>query len=115
MNNCLVTTEEIRYLTKELQDETEESVKGLVALWQKENNKSIEEYPTVRELNNFRFKLRSANTVEMLDEALSPSFDAPKVSSIEEQAKVDLDFDPRTRRDRVSLIARFFSNEVDKA
>ena len=115
MNNCLVTTEEIRYLTKELQDETEESIKGLVALWQKENNKSIEEYPTVRELNNFRFKLRSANTVEMLDEALSPSFDAPKVSSIEEQAKVDLDFDPRTRRDRVSLIARFFSNEVDKA
>ena len=115
MNNCLVTTEEIRYLTKELQDETEESVKGLVALWQKENNKSIEEYPTVRELNNFRFKLRSANTVEMLDEALSPSFDAPKVSSIEEQAKVDLDFDPRTRRDRVNLIARFFSNEVDKA
>lgn len=115
MNNCLVTTEEIRYLTKELQDETEESVKGLVALWQKENNKSIEEYPTVRELNNFRFKLRSANTVEMLDEALSPSFGAPKVSSIEEQAKVDLDFDPRTRRDRVSLIARFFSNEVDKA
>lgn len=115
MNNCLVTTEEIRYLTKELQDETEESVKGLVALWQKENNKSIEECPTVRELNNFRFKLRSANTVEMLDEALSPSFDAPKVSSIEEQAKVDLDFDPRTRRDRVSLIARFFSNEVDKA
>lgn len=115
MNNCLVTTEEIRYLTKELQDETEESVKGLVALWQKENNKSIEEYPTVRELNNFRFKLRSANTVEMLDEALSPSFDASKVSSIEEQAKVDLDFDPRTRRDRVSLIARFFSNEVDKA
>lgn len=51
----------------------------------------------------------------MLDKALSPSFNAPKVSSIEEQAKVDLDFDPRTRRDRVTLIARFFSNEVDKA
>lgn len=115
MNNCLVTTEEIRYLAKKLQGETEESVKGLVALWQKENNKSIEEYPSAKELNDFRFKLRSANTVEMLDEALSPSFDAPKVSSIEEQAKVDLDFDPRTRRDRVSLIARFFSNEVDKA
>lgn len=51
----------------------------------------------------------------MVDEALSSSFDTPKVSSIEEQAKVDLDFDPRTRRDRVTLIARFFSNEVDKA
>lgn len=115
MNNCLVTTEEIRYLAKKLQGETEESVKGLVALWQKENNKSIEEYPSAKELNDFRFKLRSADTIEMLDEALSTSFDTPKISSIEEQAKVDLDFDPRTRRDRVSLIARFFSNEVDKA
>ena len=293
MNNCLVTTKEIRDLAKKLQGETEESVKGLVALWQKENNKSIEEYPTAKELNDFRFKIRSstvnwaraakngyevstrgdkrfsalvatfkegtvidgvdvggktiedvyqfvikksrkgqapskdsklnldrtdpngmptwlggnykdrlpkdlwhhlygiyavpdyegkltkeniedfsyyvgylplwqewakqnpelieelrtkvagktltdqfANTrvsqaralaqilnessraseaVQMFDEALSSSFDAPKVSTIEEQAKVDLDFDPRTRRDRVTLIARFFSNEVDKA
>ena len=115
MNNCLVTTKEIRDLAKKLQGETEESVKGLVALWQKENNKSIEEYPTAKELNDFRFKLRNADVTEMLDEALSSSFDTPKVSSIEEQAKVDLDFDPRTRRDRVTLIARFFSNEVDKA
>ena len=256
MNNCLVTTKEIRDLAKKLQGETEESVKGLVALWQKENNKSIEEYPTAQELNDFRFKLRSSTVnwgktsdnnyevstigdkrfsalnatfnkgtiidgvdvggmtieyvyqkilkksgkgkapskysklyneslkteeekedysyyrgylplwqewarqnpelieelrtkaagktltdqfadtrvsqaralaqilnetqrtseaVQMLDEALSSSFDTPKISSIEEQAKVDLDFDPRTRRDRVTLIARFFSNEVDKA
>lgn len=271
MNNCLVTTKEIRDLAKKLQGETEESVKGLVALWQKENNKSIEEYPTAKELNNFRVKLRGstykvpvssytgditpdANTifvfgsnpegrhgagaakiareqfgaiygqgeglqgnayalptkdlrvtennglrsiseaqiienikklyetarqnpdkqfkiayrntdkaslngytglemidmflkagsipsnivfskewvdtgkfnllkeelegseaVQMLDEVLSSSFDTHKISSIEEQAKVDLDFDPRTRRDRVTLIARFFSNEVDKA
>ena len=270
MNNCLVTTKEIRDLAKKLQGETEESVKGLVALWQKENNKSIEEYPTAKELNNFRVKLRGstykvpvtsytgditpdANTifvfgsnpegrhsagaakiareqfgaiygqgeglqgnayalptkdlrvtennglrsiseaqiienikklyetarqnpdkqfkiayrntdeaslngytglemidmflkagsipsnivfskewvdtgkfnllkeelegseaVQMPDEALSSSFDTYKISSIEEQAKVDLDFDPRTRRDRVTLIARFFSNEVDK-
>ncbi len=115
MNNCLVTTKEIRDLVTKLQGETEESVKGLVALWQKENNKSIEEYPTAKELNDFRSKLRNADATEMLDEALSSSFDAPKVSTIEEQAKVDLDFDPRTRRDRVTLIARFFSNEVDKA
>lgn len=115
MNNCLVTTKEIRHLTEKLQGETEESVKGLVALWQKENNKSIEEYPSAKELNDFRSKLRSADAIEMLDKALSTSFDTPKISSIEEQAKVDLDFDPRTRRDRVNLIARFFSNEVDKA
>lgn len=50
-----------------------------------------------------------------LDEALSNSFDTPRITSVEEQQKVDLLFDPRTRRDRVTLIARFFSNEVDNA
>ena len=67
MNNCLVTTKEIRDLAKKLQGETEESVKGLVALWQKENNKSIEEYPTAQELNEFRSTLRgnSASKVSL--------------------------------------------------
>jgi hypothetical protein len=256
LGNCLIITDKIRDLAKKLQGETEESVKGLVALWQKHNNKTMEDYPSASELNKFRGELRNtsvnwartaensyevstrgdkrfsalvatfkkgtvidgidvsgktiedvyqsvikksrkgqapskdsklyneslktkeeredfsytegylplwrewakqnpelmnelriksygktltdqfANTrvsqaralaeilnesisvtesVKMLDEALSTSFNAPKVSSIEEQAKVDLDFDPRTRRDRVTLIARFFSNEVDKA
>lgn len=50
-----------------------------------------------------------------LDEVLSSSFDTPRITSVEEQQKVDLLFDPRTRRDRVTLIARFFSNEVDNA
>lgn len=49
------------------------------------------------------------------DEALSSSFDTPRITSVEEQQKVDLLFDPKTRRDRVTLIARFFSNEVDNA
>lgn len=48
-----------------------------------------------------------------LDETPSSSFDTPRVTSVEEQQKVDLLFDPKTRRDRVTLIARFFSNEVD--
>lgn len=50
-----------------------------------------------------------------LDEVLSSSFNTPRITSVEEQQKVDLLFDPRTRRDRVTLIARFFSNEVDNA
>lgn len=50
-----------------------------------------------------------------LDEALSSSFDTPRITSVEEQQKVDLLFDPKTRRDRVALIARLFSNEVDDA
>ena len=42
-------------------------------------------------------------------------FDTPRVTSVEEQQKVDLLFDPQVRRDRVSLIARLFSNEIDAA
>lgn len=52
---------------------------------------------------------------ETIEERLSNSFDTPRITSVEEQQKVDLLFDPRTRRDRVTLIARFFSNEVDTA
>lgn len=52
---------------------------------------------------------------ETIEERLSSSFDTPRVTSVEEQQKVDLLFDPKTRRDRVTLIARFFSNEVDDA
>lgn len=50
-----------------------------------------------------------------LGETPSSSFDTPRVTSVEEQQKVDLLFDPKTRRDRVTLIARFFSNKVDDA
>lgn len=52
---------------------------------------------------------------ETIEERLSSSFDTPRITSVEEQQKVDLLFDPKTRRDRVTLIARFFSDEVDKA
>lgn len=58
---------------------------------------------------------QNSDKVTTPDEALSSSFDAPRVTSVEEQQKVDLLFDPKTRRDRVTLIARFFSNEVDNA
>lgn len=57
----------------------------------------------------------NTNKEEVKDKALSSSFDTPRVTSVEEQQKVDLLFDPKTRRDRVTLIARFFSNEVDDA
>lgn len=112
---CIVTNSTIEDLAAKLQGETVETIKGLVALWQEKNNKDMDTYPTASELNQFRVKLRTPEDVTaMVDEALSPSFDTPQISSIEEQAKVDLDFDPRTRRDRASLIARFFSREIDK-
>lgn len=57
----------------------------------------------------------SSRLEEKTTDALSSSFDTPRVTSVEEQQKVDLLFDPKTRRDRVTLIARLFSNEVDDA
>ena len=67
----------------------------------------------------FKDRFLSSTTLrpeeETTEERLSSSFDTPRVTSVEEQQKVDLLFDPKTRRDRVTLIARFFSNEVDDA
>lgn len=113
--SCLIITPEIRELAKKFPNETEQSVLNLVGLWQEKNNKSIEDIPLGGELNDFIKELRSSEATEQLDEALSSSFDTPRITSVEEQQKVDLLFDPKTRRDRVTLIARFFSNEVDDA
>lgn len=113
--SCLIITPEIRELAKKFPNETEQSVLNLVGLWQEKNNKSIEDIPMGYELQEFIKELRSSEATEQLDEALSSSFDTPRITSVEEQQKVDLLFDPRTRRDRVTLIARFFSNEVDNA
>lgn len=113
--SCLVITPEIRELAKKFPNETEQSILNLVGLWQEKNNKSIEDIPLGSELNDFIKELRSSEATEQLDEALSSSFNIPRITSVEEQQKVDLLFDPRTRRDRVTLIARFFSNEVDNA
>lgn len=112
---CLVVTPKIRELAAKFPNETVESVKNLVSLWQAKNNKSAEDIPLGSELNAFIQELRSSEATEQLDKALSSSFDTPRVTSVEEQQKVDLLFDPKTRRDRVTLIARLFSNEVDSA
>ena len=113
--SCLIITPEIRELAKKFPNETEQSILNLVGLWQEKNNKSIEDIPLGSELNDFIKELRSSEATEQLDEAFSSSFNTPRITSVEEQQKVDLLFDPRTRRDRVTLIARFFSNEVDNA
>lgn len=113
--SCLIITPEIRELAKKFPNETEQSILNLVGLWQEKNNKSIEDIPLGSELNDFIKELRSSEATEQLDEALSSSFNTPRITSVEEQQKVDLLFDPKTRRDRVTLIARFFSNEVDSA
>ena len=113
--SCLIVTREIRELANKFPGETEESIKTLVGVWQERNNKSIDEYPTPQELNSLISNLR--NTTQESNEVAQnqEAFNTPVVSSLEAQAKADLDFDPRIRRDRVSLIARFFSREIDKA
>lgn len=56
-----------------------------------------------------------SSTPSRQEEKPSDAFDTPRITTVEEQQKVDLLFDPRMRRDRVTLIARFFSNEIDTA
>lgn len=133
---CLIPTPKIKELATKFPNETVESVKNLVSLWQAKNNKSIEDIPLVSELNDFIKKLRKEDPIAALpinkyintegkDKGLlskqSPKeevkkintvFNTPRITSLETQQRVDLLFDPKTRRDRVSLIARFFSNEV---
>lgn len=60
--HCPIITKEIKELAKKLPKETEESVKGLVALWQARSNKSIEEYPSLVELTKFTKYVRSKVT-----------------------------------------------------
>lgn len=111
--SCLILTPKIRELANKFPNETEESILNLVGLWQESNNKSIEDIPQGWELNDFIKKVRGNDAAQQLDEALSSSFDTPATTYLQTQEKVDSLFDPKTRRDRVSLIARLFSNEVD--
>jgi hypothetical protein len=117
--SCLIITREIRELAKMFPNETEDSIKNLVSLWQEKNNKSIEEYPSGGDLNKFIVKIRTPKvTPETINRITSNEFlgfTTPVLSFLEEQQKVDLDFDPRTRRDRVTLISRFFSNEINES
>lgn len=113
---CITTNSIIEDLHKGLQEETLESVKGLVELWQDRNNKDWDSYPTLEELKDFRAELRKDDSASsVLDEILSSSVETPKIISLEERAKVNLDFTPMMKRDRVSLITRFFSDEIDLA
>ena len=113
--SCLIMTPALRELAKSFPKETPESVKNLVSLWQETTNKSIDEYPSAGELNEFISGIRTKEITKTLDEAMSLAFNTPHVSTLEDQQKVDLEFDPKTRRDRVTLISNFFSNEVEKA
>ena len=56
---CLIPTPKIKELATKFPNETVESVKNLVSLWQAKNNKSIEDIPLVSELNAFIQELRS--------------------------------------------------------
>lgn len=96
---CLTVTPEIKELTNKLQGETEQSVIGLVSIWQQKNSQSQDVYPTAEELKALKEQLRGAIT---------------EVPSSDIQEKVDLLFNPQVRRDRVSLIARLFSQKVSE-
>ena len=130
-DNCLIITQQIKSLTNQLIGETQQSVLGLVSMWQTDNNRP-EEYPTVEELKSLIAK-RNTSTSESLgiqkenegNKEVSPeetteilinerASDVPKVT-LQELQQIDIDFDPITRRNRVMTLARLFSTELDYA
>lgn len=115
MNRCLTNNSLITSLANEMKGEPIEVVKGLIELWQDKNNKDWDTYPTLEELQQFKAELRRPENIMPQEGELSSAFKTPRLSSVEEQAKVFLTFDGRTRMDRVNLIARLFSNEIDYA
>ena len=56
--SCLLMTEEIKEIAKSFPQETDESIKNLISLWQESGKGSIESYPTIGELSDFMTKLR---------------------------------------------------------
>lgn len=160
--SCLIITQEIKDLANKIQGETPESIKGLVSIWQERNNKSIDEYPSVDEVEALIRDLRDTpksgniedyrgyfeggglsiydhfpNLPSKLVDAVADYFlggielsqkdyedflnyveekvDNTPTITLEDRKRVNLDFTPQMRRDRVALIARLFSNELDLA
>lgn len=113
--SCVILTDKIREFATHFEDETPESIANVLGLWWEANPDKVEEMPLVSELGKFINGLRADEATSTLVEAISPSFEAQTVSTLREQKAVDLVFDPRTRRDRVTLLSRFFSSEVDLA
>lgn len=113
--SCVILTDKIREFATHFEGETPESIANVLGLWWEANPDKVEEMPLVSELGRFMNDLRANEATSALEEAISPSFEAQRVSTLREQKAVDLVFDPRIRRDRVTLLSRFFSNEVDLA
>lgn len=130
-NSCYLDTQarhkEVSKLFDALKDEfprdTFATINNAVGMWQSEQRTQTE-FPTANELKNFIIENRQSKDkvpeLEKSDELESPVEDKSNdtidaITSVETQQKVDLLFDPQVRRDRATLIARLFSNEVTSA
>lgn len=129
--NCVEITDTIKEFASHFEGENPQTIANLLGLWWEANPNRAEEMPSVSELRKFMDEVRnSQSATEMLDDALfgahlpeqqetptldTTSFERTPISSLSEQKAVDLVFDPRVRRDRVTLISRLFSSEIDAA
>lgn len=99
-------------LANGIQGETPVSVANLVGIWRERDlDNRASEYPSKEELNQL-ISNRTTLAKDMLEEALEIKEEPSLNGGL---SQIDLDFDPLTRRDRVTLISRRFSNELDKA
>lgn len=120
---CLIITEEIKELAKKFPNETPETIKGLISLWQEDNGKLLDDYPSFEELSSYITRVRESNEenqtqVDKIKELMDESLYYPEIKTptiLEKQQKLDLIFTSQTRRDRVSLIGKFFELELKRA
>lgn len=111
---CVKVTEEIRKFAESFEQETPETIANALGLWWEANPNRASEMPLVTELGEFIYDMREADKAPS-QEPVSASFETQRSATLDELQAVDLVFDPRIRRDRVTLISRLFSNEVDLA
>lgn len=99
MKRCLSITPEIKKLAAGIEGETVGSVKALIELWQDIYNVDWDTYPSHENLIQFRDAIRGEK----------------KESPVNTIPDINLDFTPIVRRNRVNLIARMFSVEINRA
>lgn len=121
--SCLIMTPKIRELAKKFPKENEDAILNLVGMWQEKNNKSPEDIPLGSELNAFIQELRkpkeqkginkTEDRTETTETQENKAAEIGTTISVRTIQEVNLLFDPQVRRDRVTLISRLFSNEID--
>lgn len=123
--SCVIIDDTIKDYASKFPDKSVRVIANALGLWWEANQDKSDEFPSTDELNRFISSMRESSPEAALDDVLAPETNGQNASSFETQLlpvvslaeikAVELAYDPAMRRDRVSLVSRLFSNEVDLA